>query len=151
MAVSVAAATLAAACAGRQGPSCPVSATAVSASVERLVAADNARDLEGVLSSYVDDVVWLPPAGPALQGKAAIRPRYEELFSRYAVELTSDTVEASAVQDLGFVRGSTRGTLRPLGGGAAITVDDKFLALVRCERGTWRVSHLTWSPRAGVE
>jgi hypothetical protein len=64
------------------------------------------------------------------------------------VRKTSEIAEARAEGGLGFVRGATRGTLTSLASGAPVEVDDKFLALVRCESGAWRVSHLMWSPRA---
>lgn len=128
---------------------CDPSPSSVAAASDRLLAADNARDLEGVLAGYTEDVVWLPPTGGVISGKAAIRPRYETLFSDFEVEMASQIVEARAADNgqLGFVRGTTGGTLTPVGGGAAVPVNDKFLAVVRCESGEWLVSHLAWSPR----
>jgi ketosteroid isomerase-like protein len=104
----------------------------------------------GVLAGYTADVIWLPPGGETLHGKAAIRARYESLFSRFSVSLSSEVVEARAEGGLGFVRGLTNGALTPIDGGAPTVVDDKFVALVRCEEGVWRVSHLMWSPRGQV-
>jgi len=128
-------------------PRCSTAAAAVGAASQRLIANDNAKNLEGVLGGYTDDVVWVPPNSPAVTGKAALRPRYEQLFSSNAIDLSSEIVEARADGGLGYVRGYTSGTVKPLDGSAAISVDDQFVALVRCVDGDWRVSHLIWSPR----
>lgn len=140
-----------AACASRRGTVaiCDRSPAAVAAAVERLIERDNAADLAGVLDGYADEVVWLPPSGEPLAGKAAIRARYEALFADFQPALGVRVDEARADGDLGFARGVTFGTLAPRDGGASRVVDDKFLALVRCERAAWRVSHLAWSPRPG--
>jgi len=118
--------------------------------VERLIAADNSRDINRVMLCYTDDVVWMPPDGEPLLGKKAIRPRYEALFSTYILDLTVEFDEARADRELAFVRGRTGGKLTPLDGSAPKTVDDQFVALLRRERGGWRVSHLMWTPRAGA-
>jgi ketosteroid isomerase-like protein len=145
-------ATLDYGCATRRaeaGKQCDPSAAALSAATEYLVARDNARDLEGVLAGYTEDIIWLPPSGEPVTGKDAIRPRYEGLFATNRIDLSSHTAEAFAQDGLGFVRGTTTGMVTPLSGQDAIRVDDKFMAIVRCQSGTWRVSRLMWSPVAG--
>jgi hypothetical protein len=52
------------------------------------------------------------------------------------------------------VEGRTSGVLKPAGrGGEAQTVDDAYSALLRCERGKWRVRSLAWGgeTEAGTE
>lgn len=127
--------------------SCDSSAAAVSAAAQRPIASDNARDLEGVLRAYTEDIVWLPPNGEAVNGKPAIKQRYEHLFSNFNINLNSEIVETGVQGNMGFVRGFTSGVNTPVNGGNPVTVNDKFLALVRCEAGVWRISHLMWSPR----
>ena len=128
------------------GSLCDSSPTAISAATDYLVDRDNARDLEGVLAGYTEDVVWLPPSGEPVAGKDAIRSRYKDLFSTHEINLQSLTAEAFAEGQVGFVRGSTTGTLTPLDGEPMVRVADKFIAIVRCQSGHWRVSHLMWSP-----
>lgn len=134
-------------CARTEAPSCDLSQAAIAAPLERIIASDNARDLAAVLSFYTEDVIWLPPSGEVLNGKAAIRSRYEALFSVSLVSLASEIVEVRGEGTMGYVRGYTHGTLTALAGGEVAAVNDKFMAIVRCENGTWRVSHLMWSPR----
>lgn len=135
------------ACVRSEAPSCDLTRAAIAAPLERIIASDNARDLPAVLSFYTDDVIWLPPSGEVLNGKAAIRSRYETLFSVSQVSLTSEIVEVRGEGSTAYVRGYTHGTLTPLAAGEAAAVNDKFMAIVRCENGTWLVSHLMWSPR----
>jgi uncharacterized protein (TIGR02246 family) len=116
--------------------------------VERLVAADNRRDLAAVLAGYTEDVVWLPPGEEPLRGKAALRSRYERLFADFGVAMEIEVVEARCEGLNGWAWGRVRGTLTPVAEGETVRVDDSFLALARREGGTWRVSQLMWGPRA---
>lgn len=117
------------------------------AAVERIVAADNARDLAGVLAAYTDDIVWLPPNGDMLRGRAALRARYEPLFAGFQPHMAVEVVDARSSGVMGFAWGYVKGSLTPVEGGDAVPVDDKFLAVVRHEDGEWRVARLMWGPR----
>jgi ketosteroid isomerase-like protein len=150
--LAVAALVLSSSCGTASAPQpqtgCASAAVAVSSATDYLIARDNARDLSGVVAGYTDDVVWLPPTGAPVTGKAAIEARYRELFSTYQPHMRSETIDAAASGLLGFVRGTTSGTLVPIGGGEPKDVHDKFLAIVKCDGGVWRVSHLSWSPQS---
>lgn len=125
---------------------CEQTVEAVAAAPLYLIARDNARDLAGVLAGYTEDVVWLPPQGGSIVGKAAIRQRYEAMFAN-VVALESDVAEAVAAGEWGFARGSTRGTLTAADG-ARTAVDGTFVAVTRCEQGRWRVARLIWNDAA---
>ncbi len=128
--------------------SCDLSAAAVGHAAEYLIARDNAKDLAGVLAGYTDDVTWYPPRAAPLHGIGAIRPRYQDLFANFSVALRSEVLEASASGDSGFVIGTTDGTLTPLAGGQVVEVNDRFVAIVRCVAGEWKISRLIWDPRS---
>lgn len=127
---------------------CDRSPSSLEDALNRLLEADNARNVEAVLAGYTDDVVWLPPTGDVIEGKEAIRARYETMFAAFAVDMTSEVFEARTAGsgEIGYLRGTTHGTLSAVNGGAITRVRDKFVAMVRCESGTWLVSHLMWSP-----
>lgn len=131
-----------------RGPGNSSSERAVTAAVEYLLEKDNAGDLEGVLEGYTEDVVWMPPKEDMIQGKAAVRARYVQLFSTYEVKFRAEIAEARSDGRYGYARGHVRGTLTPKDGGEPVVVEDKFLAIARREGRTWRVSRLMWSPRA---
>jgi len=110
-----------------------------------IIVADNARDLERVLQYYAADAILLPPGEQPVAGREAIRPRYEELFSRYDPQIEARVDESCAVDGLAFVRGHNSGKLVPRQGGEARELDDTYLMLLRRERGgEWRISHLMW-------
>ena len=132
-------------------PSCSNDVADLGAAVKRLVDNDNTANLEGLLAGYSDDAVLLPPQGSIITGKAVLRRHYERIFTTSRLSLSAIVAEAKADGNLGFVRGETKGTVIPVAGGASTTVSDKFLALVRCEAGEWRVTHLMWSPTASTK
>ncbi len=113
-----------------------------------LIAADNACDLERVLSLYAKDVVWLPPMGAPVTGRDAIAVRYRALFRDYQPQFTVEIAESRRDGGLAYVRGLVRGELRPRVGGTPLPVADKFLAILVGGGHGWQVTHLAWSPTA---
>src|SRR5262245_14011482 len=104
-------------------PGTPAEARAsIVGTLQRLIAADNARDLEAVLACYSDDVTWLPPGEPPVSGKDAVRARYGKLFAGYHLDFTIEIAEAHADGLGGSAWGTTHGALTPVGGGDAVPV-----------------------------
>jgi ketosteroid isomerase-like protein len=126
-----------------RGPACSASVTAAPLA---LIDSNNRRDIEGVLAGYTDDALWLSP-DQGLVERAAFRQRYALLFRDNRLAYTAQITAAHSDGALGYVSGRIGGTITPLDGGPARSVNDTFLAVTRCEAGRWRVSHLTWSPR----
>ena len=123
---------------------CSTARDAVAAAPLALIDSNNRRDLEGILAGYTDDAVWLSP-DQGVVNRSAFRARYESLFRDNRLAYSAEITQAQAAGSLGFARGRIRGTITPLDGSPARTVNDTFLALTRCESGRWRVSHLMWS------
>lgn len=112
---------------------------------EGIIAADNARDIERVLSLYAPDAVLMPPGEAPVQGRAAIRPRYEGLFAAYTPAIEGRIDELAVDGTTAFVRGHNGGRLVPLGDALPRELDDVYLMLLRREKdGAWRISHLIW-------
>lgn len=115
--------------------------------VHRIIAADNARDLDAAVACYTPDAQWLPPQEPPIVGREALRARYAPMFASFqpAMKLTID--ETWELGDTAVVRGSTSGELRSLSGGAPRVVDDKYIMVLRRDAdGVWRILRLMWSP-----
>lgn len=129
-------------------PACDSSVETIATPLRKIIESDNAKNLEGVLACYSDDITFVPPSGDVVKGKSSIRARYEKLFATFNPELTSETSEVISSGDIAYVRGYTRGKLNPVAGGEPTKLEDKFLAILRCTGGTWQVSHLMWSPVA---
>jgi len=66
---------------------------AITATFEQLVAAANAGDMEGMMASYADDEVMMPPSEPPVSGKAAVRSMMEAQCAQNTIRLTVDPVE----------------------------------------------------------
>lgn len=119
--------------------------------VRRLVAADNARDLAAVLSCCTDDAVWNPPHENSVQGKDAIRRRYEQRFAKFTVQMSVEI--ALFVRGAGRIetaRGYIKGTLVPVDGSAPVAVDDLFAVMIRLDSGAWRIFQMVWGPRGNA-
>ncbi len=128
--------------------SCTQGSAPLRSAVACLVDNDNSANLEGLLACYSDDAVLLPPQGSTIEGKTALRLHYGKIFESAKLSLSMVAVEAKGNGDLGFVRGETEGKVIVMTDGASRMINDKFLAMVKCDSGTWRVTHLMWSPVA---
>jgi uncharacterized protein (TIGR02246 family) len=127
-----------------------VEAARVRKVAEGIIAADNARDLSRVLSLYGDDAVLLPPGEDPVRGKAAIKPRYENLFSHFNPEIVGDIEELRVNGDWASVMGRNRGRMTPRDGGDARLLNDVYLmVLKRTGDRAWRISRLMWHPAGG--
>lgn len=112
-----------------------------------IIMADNARDLERVMSFYADDAVLLPPGEVAARGKDVIRRRYEAFFRTYAPEIITDLEEVRVAGDWAFVIGANRGRLVPAGGGAERRLNDAYVMILKqAPKGAWRIARLMWHP-----
>ena len=80
------------------------------ASHERFTAA---RDIPGILSNMAEDVVFLAPDTPLIEGHDAVRGLYEALFGMGDWEFGHDYAGASESGDLVLLHGVARGTLTP--------------------------------------
>jgi uncharacterized protein (TIGR02246 family) len=120
----------------------------VTAVVESLIAADNARDVERVLSHYTDDALFLPPNREPYGGKPALRDRYTSLFAANEVAFRVVISETEMSGALAFVRGEIVGSVTPLDRSKPATpVRDKFLMVLRRQPDSgWKVARLMWGP-----
>lgn len=121
----------------------------VEAVARRLVEADNAGDLEGVLAGYADDAVLLPPGRPHVAGHEAIREHYAALFRDLRFEVEIDVAEVVVSGDLAYVRGETRGAvIARRDEGRTPVHDDYLMVLRRSPDGAWRITRLIWNAAA---
>ena len=124
---------------------CDRNEAAVLSVAEGLVAADNRQDLHDVLDHYTSDVTFITAEGELVEGKKAVRPRYEELFQNFVVDIQMESEEVGVGFEWAFVRGRNVGRLTSKTSGVVEALDDRFLMILRCDPDRdWRVSHLTW-------
>jgi uncharacterized protein (TIGR02246 family) len=117
----------------------------VRAVAEGIIAADNVRDIERVMSFYADDAVLMPPNEGPVAGHRAIRPRYQALFASVQPAIVSVLDEVRVTGEWAFVRGKNTGFMRPLDGGEGRALDDVFVMLLqRLGGGQWKIARLIW-------
>ena len=136
-------------CFGLSGPvtACPdvASAEELLSPLHALYAADEAGDLEAVMSSYSSNPVLLPPAGTPIEGRDKVRASYVSLFANASLKITPELQEWHACDDMGFVRGVNRVGLFSKKTGFVTTRVDQFLAILLRQDGNWLVHRLMWS------
>lgn len=122
--------------------------TAVRAVADGIIAADNARDLARVMDSYAADAWLLPPNDVPVRGHAAIRPRYETLFSGFIPAIEGRIDEVCVSGSIALVRGHNGGRMISRSGAPPRLLDDAYLMTLRFEPDLrWRISHLMWHPQ----
>jgi uncharacterized protein (TIGR02246 family) len=146
---------IALACSARKpDPVSPFGAEAarVRSVLERLVAADNRSDLDGVVACYAENVLLVPPNGAPISGLAAVREHYRALLERDRLELAIEFGETMLGGVNAVVRGRTHGRRIGRGDGSTTAIDDDFEAALR--QGTdreWRIERLSWHPRSASQ
>ena len=119
---------------------------AVAAVGEAIIAADNARDLAGVMACYDEQATLWPPNESPVSGHAAIRPRYEALFAASNPELRNRTDRISVSGDLAVVEGETSGRFLSRTGAPERRVHDRYLMVLARREGKWKIVQLVWKP-----
>ena len=118
---------------------------AVRRTIQNIIAADNARDLEGVVALYTPDAVLLPPGLAPIAGTAAIRERYRGLYANSLPRLNQSIEELVVREDWAFVRGRTLGLFPGGPNQPAREIHDKFVMLLSRDGTAWRVARLMWN------
>jgi len=123
----------------------PADAKAVAEVLSGIVAADNAADLEAVISHYSDDAVLLPPNDKPVTGKAAVRARYEEGFRHFRFDIAYTSDETEIFGDWAFIRGTIRGRTIPRDETPGRTLNEKYVMILHREKSGWKISRLIWN------
>lgn len=111
-----------------------------------IMAADNAGDLDRVMTHYTDDAVLLPPKGPKIIGLHAIRAHYVEAFEALTLSMSATVDTLRSAGDWAMVEGEVSGTITEKATGAKKEAHDRFLAIVVRGDDAWRFSRLSWAP-----
>jgi len=126
---------------------------AIRRTTAKLVAAVNASDADRVLDVWADEGVLMPPAHPAVQGRAALRDYFVNLFARarFAFEFESSAIELT--EGMAIERVSYKVTTWPANGPGPIADGGKGLHVYRRQPdGTWKLIVDIWNsdrPPAG--
>lgn len=103
-------------------------------------------DLDRVMEVYADDVISMPADQPPLRGKEAVRAMWESLLRDFTIDSSVSVEEIEVSGDWAFERGAYRMKLTPIGGGAPIEDEGKYLDIVRRQGdGSWKYARVSFS------
>jgi uncharacterized protein (TIGR02246 family) len=114
---------------------------AINAILAAHVAAVNSGDTAGNLAGFMDDVVYLPPAGPPVRGKAALASFVGSFYDAFTADIGMVAEETILMGDWAFQWGFLTGAVRPLDGGEETPMNGKWAYLYqRQSDGTWKIA-----------
>ena len=118
----------------------------ISKVLAEIMAADNASDVERIVALYAEDAMLLPPSGPRVAGKTAIRQRYQQGFEKFRLEVSFLSEETQVTGDWAFDRGATRGRNVWHDGKAPTQFEHKYLMILKRQAdGNWKIARLIWN------
>lgn len=110
-------------------------------------AAAEGRDVDRVVSYWADDAIVLPPGGPALVGKAAIREFVAKSFQTPGFSISWKTTDVVVARsgDLAYSTGINRVTFNGPDG-KQVVLDGKAVAVWRMDKdGAWKCVVDIWN------
>lgn len=104
------------------------------------IAAVEGRYVDSYASIVTDDVVWIPPVGDPLQGRAAFRRWIEPFMGAFRYNMRLEPTTSNEVGDWAYETGTFRSIMEPLDGGTAREHDGHYFVLWRHDDdGAWRI------------
>ena len=106
----------------------------------------NANDHGQVLAMMTDDVVFIAPNSPAIEGKDAVSPWVAGYFEAFKTRWQKTPVEFVVAGDWAFERYSYRVVDTPRAGGPTLVDTGNGINIYHLEEdGVWRVARDTWA------
>jgi uncharacterized protein (TIGR02246 family) len=103
-------------------------------------------DAELYLSIFTEDAVVMAPGGPAVNGKAELRPIIEGLFGVFDLELPYTVDEVGVPGDWAFARSRFLYSMTPKEGGeTTISPGEQLDILKRQADGSWKIHNQSWN------
>jgi len=101
-----------------------------------------ARDWDGWVATCAEDVVFMPPDSPKIEGRSAVRSWMDEFPPTKDVTWTVEAVDGSG--DIGISRGYGPMILEIEGKPVSFSV--KWLSVYKKQSdGSWKVKELAWN------
>ena len=105
------------------------------------------RDVDRIVSYWADDATVLPPGGPAIVGKAAIREFVAKSFENpsFRIAWKTNDVVVSPAGDFAYGLGTNRVNVTAPDG-TPVTIDGKSVTIWRREKdGSWKCIVDIWN------
>jgi ketosteroid isomerase-like protein len=118
----------------------------ISRASSALLSAVNSSNVDGVLAVWRADGTMMPPHHPAVQGHAAIRDYFSDLFARRRLNFVFTASHIRVAGDVAFEQLSFRATSTPIAGGDPIQDTGKGLHIYSRESDrTWKLLLDIWN------
>lgn len=115
------------------------------------VEASNAGDIERIMSLVTDDSVIIPPNGPPLVGKDAIRKDQQQSFDLYLSQGAEAVADFRVCGDFAFSRGTWETSVTPKAGGESKVLKGYFVDIYQKQPdGAWKLFWNMWSDESSV-
>lgn len=100
----------------------------------------NDRDVDGYRDLVTEDLVWIPPAGPPIVGRAAFGEWLRPFFGSFEYEFTTETIHAIETAERACERARFRSRMRPARGGSTQEHGGTCIVFWRRDAdGVWRI------------
>jgi ketosteroid isomerase-like protein len=110
------------------------------------VDAINSNNVDNLMATVTDDVVYLPPNSAAIVGKSEVGPWVEGYFEAFQTEWVKKTMEFVVQGDLAYEWYQYQVTDTARDGGEVSTDSGNGINIYRRGAdGTWRVSRDAWA------
>ena len=110
------------------------------------LAAINSNDLAQFLSTVTDDVIFMAPNSPAMQGKSEVGPWVRGYFEAVETSWQKTTLEFVVKGDWAYERYAYKVTDTPRAGGDAYSDTGNGVNIYRRGKdGVWRVARDIWA------
>lgn len=112
---------------------------------DEYVKAENAGDVDGILETCRDDIVFIPPEAPPVRGIDASREFLGEFLDAFdiTIELSRETITVAG--DFAYEWGTVSGTLTSPDGQAQPVSNSYLIVYQRDSDGAWGQSKHVWN------
>jgi uncharacterized protein (TIGR02246 family) len=117
---------------------------------DRYAANNNAGVFESFGDFWTEDVVWLPPDAPVMEGRQAILEYARPFFEGYTIDQRFDVKEVRTAGRLAFARADFVESYTPKAAQTApLNLNVKAILLFqRQPDGEWAATHCVWNRNA---
>jgi uncharacterized protein (TIGR02246 family) len=100
----------------------------------------NARDIDAYADIVAEDVVWIPPSGDAIVGRAAFRRWLEPFFGAFEYDYGASNPRYVDAGDWIVERSDFESRITPVAGGSTMSHPGSYLVIWRRDAdGLWRI------------
>lgn len=112
---------------------------------DEYVEAENASDVDGILETCRDDIVFIPPESPPVRGIAASREFLSEFLEAFDITIGLSREAISVAGDFAYEWGTVSGTLTPPDGQSQPVNNSYLIVYQRDSDGVWGQSKHVWN------